>query len=117
MVAESLLKGDGLTFAYQQESDELSDQVIYTPAVLHMPGYTFLMAGTWRIFNSQNYVFIQFLQVILDVLCCFILYKIAGELYNLRVGLIAAGLYAVHWPVIRIEGIRTNINKYRLSPP
>ncbi|MEW6202381.1 MAG: glycosyltransferase family 39 protein [bacterium] len=72
------------------------------PIIQDMPGYAYLLAFTWKIFGEKRYIYIQIIQVLLDVFCCYLLFRLATLLYGVRVGMLSAFLYATYFPQARL---------------
>lgn len=68
----------------------------YQPVYLHQGGLAFIYAAVWGLTGSMRYIYIQALQVIMDLANVVMLFLIGSRLFGSeRVGLLTAGLYAV----------------------
>ena len=65
-------------------------------------GYGILLATIWKITGSHRWWYVRVLQVLLDVLMCWLLYRIGKNTFGERVGLIAAFAYACFIPGIEL---------------
>lgn len=72
------------------------------PEFLDEPGYSMLLAATWKLFGSKRWIYVRILQVLLDCVMVYLVYLIGRRAWNERTGLIAAGLYAVFIPQIEL---------------
>ncbi|MEW6200536.1 MAG: glycosyltransferase family 39 protein [bacterium] len=114
-LAKSLLEGKGLVIypseycAQINKEQRLIDLEDFkgkvsgkpAPAFFDMPGYAYLLAFTWKIFGEKRFIYIQIIQVLMDVFCCYLLFKLAALLYGTGVGLLTAFIYATYLPLIR----------------
>lgn len=71
----------------------------FTPYYGLPPGPSILLAGTYWIFGEYRYIYLRVLQAIIDSFGCVLMFLIGRELFNRRVGLIAAFLYAIWLPI------------------
>lgn len=67
---------------------------------LSMPGYSILLATTWHIFGEKRYIYLQIIQVILDILCLLMIYSIARRVFSENVAKISSFAYALFLPTI-----------------
>jgi 4-amino-4-deoxy-L-arabinose transferase-like glycosyltransferase len=80
----------------------------FTPSAVLAPlyndegGYAMLLAGTWKLFGSQRWAYVRVLQLLLDVVMCWLVFLIGVRVFNERTGLGAAALYAVFIPGIEM---------------
>jgi 4-amino-4-deoxy-L-arabinose transferase-like glycosyltransferase len=65
-------------------------------------GYGLLLAGLWKITGSRRWWEIRIIQVLLDVVMCWLLYGMGKKLFGERVGIVAAFLYALFIPGIEL---------------
>ncbi|MCX6133081.1 MAG: glycosyltransferase family 39 protein [Ignavibacteriales bacterium] len=65
-------------------------------------GYGLLLAAIWKITGSHRWWYVRLLQVLLDVLMCWFVYRIGRQVFNERTGLIAAFAYACFIPGIEL---------------
>ena len=63
------------------------------------PGTSALLAGTFLIFGQDRYIYLRYVQAVIDSLGVIIIFLIGRELFSRRAGLIAAFLYAVWLPI------------------
>ncbi len=66
-----------------------------------MPGQGILLAGTYFIFGSYRYIYLQIVQVLADSLGVLLIFWIGVTLFSRRIALLAALLYAVYLPEAR----------------
>jgi len=66
------------------------------------PGPSVLMAITYKVFNDYRYIYLRILEAIIDSIGCIIMFLMGKELFNTKVGLIAAFLYALWLPIAYI---------------
>jgi len=65
-------------------------------------GYGLLLAAIWKITGSHRWWYVRVLQLLLDVLMCWLVYQIGTRTFNERVGLLAAFVYACFIPGIEL---------------
>jgi len=82
---------------YPQPSHET-----YAPLYDDEGGYGLLLAGIWKLTGSYRWWYIRVLQIVLDVLMCWLIYRIGRRMFDDRVGLIAAFAYACFIPGIEL---------------
>lgn len=82
-IAFQILRGEG--FVYDDELKHLAPP----------PLYPLFLAGIYKIFG-QNYDVVRIIQAILSALTCVLIYLIAENLFNRKVGLIAALLVIIY---------------------
>jgi 4-amino-4-deoxy-L-arabinose transferase-like glycosyltransferase len=63
------------------------------------PGTSTLLAGTYWIFGQYKFIYLRVIQAIIDSLGCLLIFLIGRGLFNRRVGLISAFLYAIWLPI------------------
>jgi len=63
------------------------------------PGTSALLAGTYLVFGQDRYIYLRYLQAVIDSFGCLIIFLLGRELFSRRAGLIAAFLYAVWLPI------------------
>lgn len=78
-----------------------SQDVSLIPEVNRMTGYSVLLAMTYLIFGQQRYIYLQVIQAIVDSLSVFMIFWIAGIIFNRKIGLLSAFLFAIYWPEVR----------------
>ncbi|MDD5311765.1 MAG: glycosyltransferase family 39 protein [Dehalococcoidia bacterium] len=66
------------------------------------PGPSILMAITYKVFNDYRYIYLRILEAVIDSIGCIIMFLMGRELFNVKVGLIAASLYALWLPIAYI---------------
>lgn len=72
----------------------------YLPVVLQPIGAGTVLAGLWAVTGDEDFVYLQLLQIAIDVLMVLVVFWIALTLYQRRrTALIAAGLYSVFLPI------------------
>ncbi len=71
----------------------------FTPYYALPPGTSILLAGTYWVFGEYRWIYLRVIQAIIDSFGCVLMFLIGRELFNRRVGLIAAFLYAVWLPI------------------
>ena len=65
-------------------------------------GYGLLLAAIWKVTGSHRWWYVRVLQILLDVLMCWLVYRIGRQTFNERTGLIAALVYACFIPGIEL---------------
>jgi hypothetical protein len=73
-----------------------------TPLYNDEGGYGFLLAMVWKVTGSHRWWYIRVLQILLDLVMCWLLYAIGRRIFDERVGLFAAVLYACFVPGIEL---------------
>lgn len=63
------------------------------------PGLPALIASTYFVFGEYRYIYVRILQALIDTFGCFVIFLLGRELFNKRVGLISAGIYALFLPI------------------
>jgi 4-amino-4-deoxy-L-arabinose transferase-like glycosyltransferase len=63
------------------------------------PGTSALLASTYWIFGEYRYIYLRIIQAIIDSFGCLLMFLIGRELFNRRIGLISAFLYAICLPI------------------
>jgi 4-amino-4-deoxy-L-arabinose transferase-like glycosyltransferase len=71
----------------------------FTPYYLLPPGTSAMLAGTYLIFGQYRYIYLRYVQAIIDSFGCLLIFLIGRELFSRRVGLISAFLYAIWLPI------------------
>lgn len=79
-----------------------SQDVSLKPQVNRMTGYSVLLAMTYFIFGHQRYIYLQVIQAIVDSLSVFMIFWIAGTIFNRKIGLLSAFLFAIYLPEMRV---------------
>ena len=70
---------------------------VYTPEIAEVPGLVIPMVAVWSI-TGQHYVYIRWIQIIVDTAMVLLVYWIAMQLsHNRRIALVSALFYAL-WP-------------------
>jgi len=88
---------------YVKTGDYTEKEEDFRPFIAYaMPGQGILLAGTYYIFREHRYIYLQIIQAIIDSLSVFMLYSIAKQFFNRKVGLLAAFLFAVWIPEARL---------------
>lgn len=90
------------------EQHTLIDPADYPPpqeehlAQLHNDegGYGLLLAALWSVTGSERWWIVRLLQIIIDVLMCWLVYRIGTRAFHERAGVAAAFLYAIFLPEI-----------------
>lgn len=67
------------------------------------PLYPFFLAGIYRLFG-HNYIMVKVIQMILGSFGCILLYSIAKIVFNGRIGLVSAFIYALYDGFIFLNG-------------
>lgn len=65
-------------------------------------GYGMLLAAIWKITGSHRWWYVRILQLLLDLLMCWLVFQIGRKLFGERTGLVAAFLYACFIPGIEL---------------
>jgi hypothetical protein len=73
-----------------------------TPLYNDEGGYGFLLAMIWKVSGAKRWWYIRVLQIILDVLMCWLVYMTGKKMFGEKVGLLAALSYACFIPGIEL---------------
>jgi 4-amino-4-deoxy-L-arabinose transferase-like glycosyltransferase len=65
-------------------------------------GYGLLLASVWKITGSYRWWYLRVLQILLDVVMCWLVYRIGRKVFDERVGLLAALFYACFIPGVEL---------------
>jgi 4-amino-4-deoxy-L-arabinose transferase-like glycosyltransferase len=65
-------------------------------------GYGFLLAVIWKVTGAKRWWYIRVLQLLLDVVMCWLVYATGKKMFGEKVGLLAALLYACFIPGIEL---------------
>ncbi len=65
-------------------------------------GYGFLLASIWKLTGSHRWWHIRVLQILIDIVMCWLVYRIGSKVFDERVGLLAALAYACFIPGIEL---------------
>jgi 4-amino-4-deoxy-L-arabinose transferase-like glycosyltransferase len=63
------------------------------------PGPSSMLAFTYLVFGEYRYIYWRLFQAIIGAFGCLFMFLLAKELFNRKVGLIAAAIYAVYLPI------------------
>lgn len=74
-----------------------------TPDYHNLPGYSFLLAVTYRIFGHERYIYLELIQAFMDSLLIFVMFFIANQLFGKTIGLLSAFLFAIWIPEARLS--------------
>jgi 4-amino-4-deoxy-L-arabinose transferase-like glycosyltransferase len=78
----------------------------HLPVVLQPVGAGTVLAGLWSVTGDEDYVYLQLLQIAIDVLMVLVVFWIALRLFERRrTALIAAGLYTLFLPIVVLAKI------------
>jgi 4-amino-4-deoxy-L-arabinose transferase-like glycosyltransferase len=90
----------------ERENRLIDIQDVTPPPVEHFttyyyfpPGTTVMLAGTYLIFGQYRYIYLRYIQAIIDSFGCLLIFFVGREVFGRRVGLISAFLYAVWLPI------------------
>ena len=72
---------------------------VFTNYYLLTPGTSALLAGTYLLFGEYRFIYLSVIQAVIDSFGCIFLFLLGKELFNRRIGLIAAFLYAIWLPI------------------
>jgi 4-amino-4-deoxy-L-arabinose transferase-like glycosyltransferase len=81
------------------------------PTAYRPPGYIYFMAGIYTIFG-HHVIAIRLVNVLLGVLTCWLTYSLAAELFNRRIGLMAAMIVAMYPSLIAWANILATENLF-----
>ena len=73
-----------------------------TPLYNDEGGYGLLLATIWKATGAKRWWYIRVLQILLDVIMCWLVYAIGKKVFGEKVGLVAAFLYACFIPGIEL---------------
>lgn len=65
-------------------------------------GYGLLLASVWKLTGSYRWWYLRVLQILLDVVMCWLVYRIGRKVFDERVGLLAALFYACFIPGVEL---------------
>jgi len=65
-------------------------------------GYGLLLASVWKLTGSSRWWYLRVLQIFLDVVMCWLVYRIGRKVFDERVGLLAALFYACFIPGVEL---------------
>jgi len=65
-------------------------------------GYGMLLAATWKVFGAKRWWYIRVIQIVLDVVMCWMVFEVGRKAFSRTSGIIAGGLYAVFIPGIEM---------------
>lgn len=111
-MARNLVNGNGLVFnnefmsdisKLQTETHRLIDiqefkpprNEVLSPDYAHLPGYAILLAFTYLLFGEQRYIYLQIIQAVIDAFGVFLIFWIGKILFDRKIGLISAFLFAI----------------------
>lgn len=75
----------------------------FAPFYALPPGPSVLLAGTYWAFGEYRYIYLRVIQALIDSFGCLLMFLIGRELFNRRIGLIAAFLYALYLPIASLS--------------
>lgn len=75
----------------------------YEPYFLLPPGTSAIQAFTFMIFGKYHYIYSRVLQMVIDCFGCIFMFLTARLLWNRKVGIIAAILYAMWFPIAYVS--------------
>ena len=64
------------------------------------PGYAYFLAAVYTVFGVHNYLAVGIFQAVLNLIGAYLLFLLGCRLWNRRVGLLSAALYAFYRPFI-----------------
>ena len=73
-----------------------------TPLYNEEGGYGVLLALLWKVTGSYRWWYVRVLQVLLDIVMCWLVYRIGRKVFDERVGLVSSFLYACFVPGIEL---------------
>jgi 4-amino-4-deoxy-L-arabinose transferase-like glycosyltransferase len=77
---------------------------VFTPYYGIPPGPSIVLAATYKVFGEYRYIYWRILQAVITSIGCLVIFFLGRELFNRRVGIVAAWLYAVYLPIAYISG-------------
>ncbi|MFZ1080501.1 MAG: glycosyltransferase family 39 protein [Candidatus Kryptoniota bacterium] len=66
------------------------------------PGYGIFLAALWEITGSERWIYPRIIQILIDVLMCYIIFVVASQLFSTKVGIAASLFYAIFIPQIEM---------------
>jgi hypothetical protein len=66
------------------------------------PGYGIFLAMLWKITSSERWIYPRLLQILIDVIMCYIMFLVPSQLFSRQVGYCSAAFYAVFIPQIEM---------------
>jgi 4-amino-4-deoxy-L-arabinose transferase-like glycosyltransferase len=73
-----------------------------TPLYNDEGGYGFLLAVIWKVTGAKRWWYIRVLQLVLDVIMCWLIYLTGKKVFGEKIGLFAALMYACFIPGIEL---------------
>lgn len=73
-----------------------------TPLFEEEPGYGLLLAGVWKLTGSHRWWPIRVLQILIDLVMCWLVYQIGRKMFSERAGILASLIYACFIPGIEL---------------
>ncbi len=73
-----------------------------TPLFEEEPGYGLLLAGIWKLTGSHRWWQIRVLQILIDLVMCWLVYQIGRKMFSERSGMLASLIYACFIPGIEL---------------
>ena len=70
----------------------------FVPFFHSLPGYSFLLAITYKIFGGPNDIFLQIIQIICSSLSVFLIFGIAKKFFSNNIALLSSFLWALWLP-------------------
>ncbi|MEK7524341.1 MAG: hypothetical protein AAB588_04925 [Patescibacteria group bacterium] len=64
------------------------------------PGYPMLISATWFIFGENKYIYIQTLQVLLNVLAVFAVYLVANYFFDIKTAILGSAILGLYLPLL-----------------
>lgn len=93
-LAQNILEGHGIASTTMDAEGHRN----YTPTAHDMPGYAVLLIFFRWLTGSESLIYIQIFQILIDGFLCGVIYSIAKHFFGKKIGLIAAGLFAIYLP-------------------
>ncbi len=91
-------------FYYQRANEIAAGDIFNSKAFMRWPVYAYLLAFLFKL-SATNIAFVYWLQFLLGVCSCLLLYFVARILFNQSVGFIAALFYAWYGLFVFYEGL------------
>ena len=73
-----------------------------TPLFEEEPGYGLLLAGVWKLTGSYRWWPVRVLQILIDLVMCWLVYQVGRKIFHERAGVLASVMYACFIPGIEL---------------
>ena len=91
---DTLIYGDIAMNWLRHHAYEVSQPAL-RPTLIRLPGYPAFLVACFALFGRENYVAVLWVQVVVDLVSCLLLGKLAERLWGQRVGMVALWVAAL----------------------